>query len=133
VLANSMKTLYFVVVGAALMSCDDRASHSLTPANRIASFTINSTAEEADQILSDVAKQSGETFVRHPYPQSNAIPRDYISTIATRRCLILAEGENVGGALQLTVSLDVLRGKTCEPQVSNALKRAQFMFKERVG
>ncbi len=124
-----MKSVIFMI-GAALMSCNDRASHSLTPADNVASFTVETTIQEADRILGQVAERAGDTLARHPHPEANAIPHAYISTIATRRCMIFAEGDSTGSSIQLSVSLRVVRGKTCESDILGAFEQAKLQFEK---
>jgi hypothetical protein len=118
-----------LLLGFALLSCDDRMSHSLTPSDTTASFTVETSMEEADRILGLLAERAGKKFVRHPSPQTNAIPRDYISTVQTGSCMIFAEGDASGAAIQLVVSLQVVRGKMCEPEIVQAFKEAELMFR----
>jgi hypothetical protein len=115
-------------MGIAIMACDDRVSHSLTPTDKTASFDIKTTVADADRILSQVGKRSGNNSTRHPYPEKNAIPHDYIFSIQSRNCMILAEGDNGAGLLRLTVSLSIIRGKTCEDGMVQAFEEAKSMF-----
>ena len=121
-----LKALPFVLGLVTIPNCSDRDLVNLTPYMVFDQFSVATQAQEANRVMSAVARSYGNDIIVDPDPTARRIRRDYLVTIMSGDCMILAEGINEENKLRIRISLNVVRGRNCDSRM-----RAIFDESER--
>ena len=110
-------SVFVAAAGALVGGCDDRDFASLTPAEELASFEAQADFARTDATLERLALERGIKVHRDPKPREQAIPRDYLATVQTSRCLLMVEGQRYASGAKVKVSLDARKGSKCDQRM----------------
>lgn len=104
---------------AMLVACSDRDIFSLEKYDEISSSAAIVPRVSLETTLKNVSEQHDVEFDQNRNPRDVYIERDYIATLISGDCMIIAEGDGAE-TMTVTVSLSVIHGGRCNDKMLQA-------------
>ena len=101
---------------------------SLTPLERLESFSAEVPLDVADRLLMEAARRHERTLNRGAQAQDRRQRREYRATILIGRCMLLAEGDGSAARMTFTVSLEAPHNDPCVDRLRPVFVEARAGF-----
>jgi len=86
----------------------------MTPMEEQRRFEVQASLTTTDNALEQLAASRSLEVNRDAQPNVRAVPRDYLATVITRRCLLMVEGFGPAASAKVTVTLEADQGAKCD-------------------